>query len=307
MKNWAWAALLVVGCGSGVTGATGAAACITASACGIISNNTSVCTQTIEYLNDPAAEADLHVDAQQVNCIATAGSNCDAARACLNYNRAAQPCSGSSAMCDGSDLVLCDRYTGVNGANGTRRFHCGELGAGGTCVVGAPQLGIATVDCGYASCSPDSATCLDNNTLQTCAGGILRKTDCSVHGATCIPGTLARCGGAGPGCTRRSALDNTVGCDGNFLVTCGLDQREGRYDCGRDNLKCLPTFAVNGATPAVAYGCYLGNECDPSVYMASCTGNTLDFCNNGKKWKIDCTKFGFNQCDPSGGGRCAKS
>jgi hypothetical protein len=291
MKKLAFAALLVAGCGNSVTGGTGASACITAAACGIIQ----------------AAATVVKVDAEQVNCIATAGSNCDAARRCLNYGMNVEACSGTSASCETSTMwKACDSATGTNGANGSRRFKCSDV-PGATCVVGADQFGGALVDCGFGSCSGTATSCVDNNTaVQSCVGGILRKEDCTRSGSTCIPaGAIvpAHCGGTGPGCSSPGIVDNTLRCDGDVVVSCS-DSHEARYDCARDNLHCFANPNPNGRP---RFGCYLDDKCDPNNYTAVCNGLTLKFCNNGKEWTTDCGKAGFNGCDPSGGGRCTKS
>jgi hypothetical protein len=49
--------LLVVGCGNSITAQSGAAACITANGCGILTVGVSACTQVIQLINDPAVAA----------------------------------------------------------------------------------------------------------------------------------------------------------------------------------------------------------------------------------------------------------
>jgi hypothetical protein len=305
------ATLLAIGCGNGVTGETGVAACLTLNACGMVKVGASACTQFIEAVNEPAVEGTIHISAAQVNCVASAGSNCDAARACLNGGQKPAMCSGSSSMCSGNTWSTCDGLTGSGGTNGTRIFDCGLVGSGATCVVGASILGTARIDCGYGSCDPastDAVKCLDTNTVQTCDRGIVGKTDCSRNGETCIPGGLlpAHCAGAGAGCAVKTNGDSTIRCDGNTLVSCS-GQHEAKVDCGRDNLKCLPTFAGSNGSANPAFGCYLGNECDPNAYSAQCNGLQLTFCNKGKIQTAQCGQLGFSGCDPSGGGSCTKS
>ena len=149
MKNLLCLSLLVAAttsCNKGVTGETGAAACITAAACGIIPGGTSACTQFIEFVNDKTGAAAVHIEADQVNCIAAAGANCDAARACLAYGATPVACSGASTICQGNTWASCDTFAGSNGANAIRQFKCDHIGE--SCVQGNNSF-----ECGFGSCS----------------------------------------------------------------------------------------------------------------------------------------------------------
>jgi hypothetical protein len=295
MKKLALLALAAVaaGCGSGVTGTTGAVACNTAAACGMIfaANvvGISACTDFVEQINDPAKADFVRISADQVNCIAQARANCDGARRCLNNGNEPSPCSGSSSSCDGKSLVTCDGVTGTNNSNGTRSYGCS---GSQSC-----QANNNIVACGYGTCAIGLPTCADENTVQSCFTGILQKEDCSREDGKCTPGNLrgAHCRGNGAGC---SGTDN-LACEGSVLVSC-LDGQEARRDCARDNLRCVNKHGGGG------FDCALGDDCDSGSFPASCNGKTLRFCNNGKETTLSCADYGFNGCTPNMGGHCTK-
>src|SRR3954466_11327685 len=95
--------LVAAGCGnSTVTQQSGAAACITASGCGILAGGISACTQVIAFVNDPAVAAAAHISPSQVNCIGSAGSDCAAAKKCLGNGATPSTCSGNAKSCVGN-------------------------------------------------------------------------------------------------------------------------------------------------------------------------------------------------------------
>jgi hypothetical protein len=294
--------VLAAGCGSGVTQQSGAAACITASACGIFSGGISACTQVIEYVNDPAFVSVFHLKftAAEVNCIASAGHDCVAAKRCLANGMTPAPCSGNGASCMGNQLQQCTAAAGSGGNNmGTQIFDCSAIGE--MCLASGNN-----VDCGYGTCSGGTASCVNaagaanGNLVQTCDNGILQRQDCARVGASCNPsGVLgAHCRGNGPSCSAPSITNNSLRCEGSVLVSC-LDGQEGRYDCGQLNLGCFPNPGGNAG-----FNCYAGNDCDPNNYMATCVGTKLSFCNKGKVQTVDCGGAGFTGCNPQGGGSC---
>jgi len=293
MKNLAWLGLLVagVGCGNGVTSSSGAAACVTATACGIaiVPGGISACTQGVQFVNDPAVANLSKVNAAQINCIAAAGNDCSLARKCLNGGSTPSACTGNSQSCDGSVWKSCDNVNGTNGNSGTRQFDCSTLPGNQMCLVAN-----GNADCGTATCSGVSAQC-NGTKLETCFNGIFRETDCARTASTCVPGTLfgAHCRGNGPGCSGNGSLR----CDGNVLVTC-TDSQEARYDCTQDNLGCWKNYNADG------FGCGLGSECSPASYTASCVGTVLKFCNRGKISTVDCGASHFSGCSPDNGGHC---
>src|SRR6267142_2262073 len=98
----AFALVLVAGCGnSTVTQQSGAAACLTASGCGILIGGISACTQFISLINEPNGAASAHLSPEQVNCIASAGSDCTAAKKCIAGGQTPAVCSGNSDSCQG--------------------------------------------------------------------------------------------------------------------------------------------------------------------------------------------------------------
>src|SRR5947207_2718217 len=100
--------VLAAGCGnSTVTQQSGAAACLTASGCGIIVGGISACTQFISLINEPSASAGAHLSPEQVNCIASAGSDCTVAKKCLAGGQTPSVCSGSSESCMGNTYQTC--------------------------------------------------------------------------------------------------------------------------------------------------------------------------------------------------------
>src|SRR5262245_17488052 len=184
MRSWALVVLVAAaGCGSpGVTGESGAAACITASACGIIPGGISACTQLIAYVNDPeiAGNALFPLNAREVNCIGAAGADCDAARRCLNEGKTPSPCAGSSTSCMGNTLPSGSDVTGAGGNKGTRQFDCGSVRQ--MCAVDGNSAG-----CGYGTCAGFLSRCT-GNVREACEGGILKRQDCAKQSAICVPG-----------------------------------------------------------------------------------------------------------------------
>jgi hypothetical protein len=282
-----------------VTSTTGVAACNTAAACGMLPTGVaavtgiSVCTALIQNVNSPNAANTIHMSPDQINCLASAGSDCDRARRCLNDGNAPNACGGNSTQCDGNTWVACDSVTGVNGNNGTRRFDCGTLGNGAMCVVNNGRA-----ECGYGSCAISiPASHCEGDVIVGCTG-VVTKSDCSLQDSTCIPGALAaNCRGKGAPCQGNGALR----CEGQTLVSC-VDGQEARDNCTTRNLSCYD-HANQGNTPA----CALGDSCNPLQYSAQCSNLVLKFCNQGKVQTIDCGAYGFNGCSVDMGGRCTKS
>jgi hypothetical protein len=291
-------ALLVIGCGDGkVTQQSGAAACLTASACGIIDGGVSACTQVIAFINDPALAGAAKVSAAEVNCIANAGSDCAAARKCLANGMTPAACSGVSESCAGNVWQSCTVAAGSGGNEGIQLFDCGDVGQ--MCVANN-----GNVDCGYGSCSGGTASCVTpdgmpgGNLVQRCDNGILKREDCTRTSASCNPSGVAHCRGDGPACSAPGIFNNTLRCDGSVLVSC-VDGGEARYDCGKVNLGCFANVGGNG------FACAAGNECDPNNYTATCVGTKLTFCNKGKVQSADCASAGFATCSPNNGGSCS--
>jgi len=290
--------LLVAGCGNNsITQQSGAAACITANACGILAVGVSVCTQFVVGINDPAGAASLHFSPGEVNCLAAAGSDCVAAKKCLAGGNTPATCSGNAQSCVGNVWQQCTPAAGSGGNEGLQMFDCASVGE--MCVTNN-----GNTDCGYGTCSAGAGTCVTpdgtpgGNLVQSCNGGILQRTDCSRFDASCNPSGLgAHCRGNGPACSQSAIGDATLRCDGSVLVSC-IDGQEARYDCGKDNLGCFS--GVNGG----AFGCAAGNACTTNNYPATCSGLKLTFCNKGVVQTADCGAAGFATCSPNNGGSC---
>lgn len=296
--------VLVAGCGnSGVTQQSGAAACLTASACGIYVGGVSGCTQVVALVNDPVGEASVHLSPGEVNCIANAGSDCTAAKKCLAGGQVPAVCTGASESCSGTTWQQCNDLAGTGGNRGVQTYDCAATGR--MCVANN-----GNVDCGYGTCAGGSAsTCIspdgnpNGNLVQSCNNGIIERDDCTRIDASCNPSNGAHCRGNGPACANRTAGDDSVRCDGNVLVTCA-DGQEARYDCTKLNLGCFNNPSTGPFTKQ--FGCFAGNECNPSNFTATCVGLTLTFCNKGKIQMADCGAAGFAGCSPNLGGSCSK-
>lgn len=291
MKKLGLLLLLVSGCHNSISLQSGAQACITAAACGIVAIGVSECTQAVSQLNDDASAASAHLSANEVNCIANAGSNCANAKKCLAGGNTPATCSGAATSCAGNTWQQCNAAAGAAGNNGIQTFDCNSVGE--MCVTNN-----GNTDCGYGTCATGAPTC-SGALVQTCDNGIVQQTDCSQFDATCNPSgiTGAHCRGNGAACTQTSLTDDTLRCDGSVLVVCA-DGQEARQDCNKFNLGC------NASTGTTKFACSAGTECNPGTFGAICTGTSLQFCNKGVKQTIDCKSLGFTACNPNNGGSC---
>lgn len=293
---------VAAGCGSStVTQQSGAAACLTASGCGILTGGISACTQVIAFINDPSVASSAHLSPSEVNCIANAGSNCAEAKKCLAGGMTPSTCSGNARSCVGNQFQQCTTAAGTGGNEGLQLYDCASVGE--MCVTNN-----GNTDCGFGTCSGGTAaTCVGpdgtagGNLVQRCTNGILQREDCTRTAASCNPSGLlgAHCRGNGAACTSPSITNNTLRCDGSVLVTCA-DGQEARYDCAQLNLGCFSNPGGNAG-----FGCYAGNDCDPNNFTATCQGTKLTFCNKGKVQMSDCASLGFASCNPNGGGSCS--
>ncbi|MGZ3406501.1 MAG: hypothetical protein ACXVAN_08680 [Polyangia bacterium] len=290
----------VVGCGSStVTQQSGAAACITASGCGIIVGGISNCTQYVVLVNDPAVAAAAHLSPSQVNCIAAAGSDCAKAKQCLANGMTPATCSGNARSCTGNVWQQCTATAGSGTNMGIQLYDCSSVGE--MCVTNN-----GNTDCGFGTCSGGAATCVTpdgtagGNLVQSCNNGILQRQDCGRFDSSCNPSGIlgAHCRGNGAACSKGPLGDTTLRCDGTVLVSCS-DGQESRYDCGKDNLGCFSGVGGN------AFGCAAGADCDPRNFSATCVGTKLTFCNKGLVQTADCGAAGFASCSPNGGGSCS--
>ncbi|HWE28812.1 MAG TPA: hypothetical protein VHB97_12465, partial [Polyangia bacterium] len=250
MKKLGLLLVLINGCGNGsVTQQSGAAACITANACGILTAGVSVCTQFVVGVNDPAGAASFKFTAAEVNCIAAAGHDCAAAKKCLAGGNTPASCSGAATSCVGNVWQQCNLAAGSGGNEGVEMFDCAAVGE--MCVTSG-----GNTDCGYGTCSGLSSACVSpdgtpgGNLVQGCNAGILQRSDCTRIDASCNPSGVAHCRGNGAACNSLTG-DTTLRCDGSVLVTC-VDGGEARRDCGSDNLGCFSNVGGN------KFGCAAG-------------------------------------------------
>jgi hypothetical protein len=282
-----------------VNSAIGVNACATAIACKlldpVLTPGLSVCSAQALSTNDVIVASASHFSTQMVNCIAAAGTSCDAARKCLNGGQTPDACTGAALSCSGNALSGCSPYAGVGGNSGTTKFDCGDVAQ--MCVVNA-----AVADCGVGTCAGGPGMCLGTK-IQTCSNGVLKQYDCASYGDTCVVGALniPHCRGTGAACQTQglSSLGNTLRCDGTVLVRCA-DSQESRLDCRVRNQLCVAN--VNGES----FGCALGSACNPSSFSATCSGAVLSYCNDGLFATYDCVAHGFTGCSPANGGACAQ-
>jgi hypothetical protein len=287
--------LLLIACNNdtSVNSSTGAQACATATACGIVAGGVSNCTANALNTNNPLFASTYHISAKMVNCIAMAGADCAAAKKCLNGGDTPAACTGNSMSCTGTVLNGCAANAGTGNNNGTTKFDCGDVAQ--MCVVNN-----GAADCGVGSCAGPQSMCVGTK-IQTCGNGILKQYDCADFGDTCVVGALniAHCRGTGAACQTQgfAPLGNAIRCDGTVLVRCA-DSQESRFDCASQNQQCVPN--VNGES----FGCALGSSCNPATFSATCSGLKMTFCNDGVISTFDCGSAGFKSCSPNNGGTC---
>jgi hypothetical protein len=302
--------LAIAGCGSSGTGGGGGSggsaevvttdaatrACVAAVACGLTlvplsyeSVGVTGCASGVMWLNEPSYAAAYRIGPHEVNCIAGAGSSCDAVKSCVNGGHGAQACKLPGG-CDGSIIYGC-------GSNFQTQFDCAS--AGQTCYAGTSNR------CVTGLCQQGSQKC-NGNVLETCNGTFVEQEDCGAENAICaaISGG-ARCQPGGAACTLTTDHYHFDGlrCEGTTLITCGAS--EVPRDCARLGLGCVPVMdaAAGGASMQVAR-CQAGSACDPFSTPAACNGTQLTFCNNGLSTTVDCAALGYAACQADQGGRC---
>jgi hypothetical protein len=275
-----------------VNAQAGMSACVTATACGLVTGGVSSCTSYVAGVNVDYFADTARITAAQVNCLAAAGHDCNAARRCLNGGMTPAPCTGTTNSCMGDNLMTCSDRAGTGGTKGTAQFDCSAVGL--SCVANGGQI-----DCAAGSCANLAYGC-DGTALQYCDSKLLHRFDCAEFGAMCVTTGVAHCRGTGPACTQPTVNPfdpPRIRCDGSVLVTCN-DGQEARFDCGRIGLGCYANADGN------TFACAQGNQCQPRAFSATCAVNHLSYCNDGLNASIDCTSLGFSGCDPSDGGKC---
>lgn len=196
-----------------------------------------------------------------LDCLASAGTSCAAARACLGIYPSSPDACPVRARCEGDTAILCyepSSYPGLMEVRydcASRGMHCfqapgpdGDAGCGVRACTGStvcPSAHVAELctsfggtrleRCGSATCDPTQGCLGAPCTANVCDGDVGRscrvslgvfspEIDCSVWGQECFEGA---CRGAHSEC---DFLEANV-CDGDSVVYCALSGRRARYDC----------------------------------------------------------------------------
>ncbi len=214
-------------------------------------------------------------------CIAAAGADCVAARACTWDATHTSLCTfGEKPLCDGNVALTCDGPT-----TRTSQTDCSLTGE--TCVTGATSAA-----CAHGTCDQSTAaTSCVGDVAAYCARPFLLGTNCAAIDATCV-GTDggASCQGRGDSCI-------SPACEGATLISC-LDGHRARATCS-DGERCQP---ANDVVPRAF--CGIAAECDPDIYFDRCVSGVLSYCRRGKLEKLDCRKLGFGGCNGSPASGC---
>ena len=224
----------------------------------------------------------------QAECLATAGTGCEAISTCLGVEFPATP--DCAPGCDGETAVFCE--------GGHARWRCSSVGlrcdaASGTCV--------APVPCTEAACMEERPI--------GCTDTVSDPRDvCTEYGLTCaVTDGMAGCVATGEACTTggdgfdvRWFYDPTTGqspatacLDADTLTTCVAGARHD-LPCAQiaDGMRCRMTSDV---TPS--FFCGLGNTCNPFTAAGElCTGDAVPVCNAGRPQNVDCIALGFTRC-----------
>jgi hypothetical protein len=257
-----------------------AAACVTATACGLRPGSVENCAVEFFGVNDPQRAIDSDVTATVVRCLARAGADCPAATACEPGLKS----TDCGFACSGDVLRGClqSPFSSVPFA-----FDCSAIGQ--HCVGSGGPFG--GVSCGERACSLVTDGCAGDR-IQRCDGVAFHERDCAPLDATCglVPLFGHTCIGRGPACATSFAEGVPLRCDaGDTLVACG-GGHETRQDCARLGGHCFEA----GGQPHCAFA----DQCDPQ-FQSACAGAFLVFCNNGVLTTVNCIALGFGGCDPS--------
>ncbi len=217
-------------------------------------------------------------------CVSKAKS-CQQVLACLADGK---PCAaGQPEQCQGEVATGCD---------GERRFtlDCGALGLACRVFGGKKAFCVAPAECksgAGVSCVGDKATtCID-----TGSDTFAYTADCGVAGKVCSAG-----GGADPfGCVPQQsaacASDTFVAkCDGDTTVNC-VGGSVFRKVCGLLGQACVIDSAAGAGKVAK---CVWGGLC---AGEPACDGDTIAYCEAGKRVGFDCASVGL-KCVASAGG-----
>ena len=252
---------------------TGAAACITATACGIIAGGISACTQQAGgHQQSDCSPPALHFSPEEVNCIASAGNDCKKAKKCLTSGMTPATCTGTSTSCSGTVWQL------VQHARRHRR-----------------QRGRAALRLRVRR--PDVRDQQRQHRLRLrhlLAGGgrdlrRARKYRAAATASSSRPTARA----SAPRATRRALrralprqrprLHSPLGIDDSATAALRrhraghcADGQEARYDCSRGQLGCFPSVQRQAR-----FGCAPATNAIPSTPTPPAPAIKLSFCNDG--------------------------
>jgi hypothetical protein len=275
-------ALTIAGCGGHSSGTTDGAvpgqaltlddvarACENGYACLAPPIDNPTIPTCLGHLDDGDSIVSIYRPAQ-IRCLADAGANCAAARACVGYTYGA--CSPSGLHCDGDRRVDCSGGSGLS-------LNCrGGLWytSDSTCVTGS------SVDCGIGTCTDGAPSRCDGSRAVICQNGVLKAFDCAQLGETCsAAGGDAGCVAAGAACTASR-------CEGNQLVRCD-GGHEQRYACD-----AMFHGGICASTGRDGASCAFGPDCSTP---ATCAGNVAQLCVLGAAVSFDCVAAGFAACN----------
>jgi len=255
-------------------------ACVTGSACNVTDYLGECVSELMTIGRDPQElAASRPLSAALVPCLVAAGTDCDAARGCVNLGTSATSCDGMPARCDGDILRYCSgdlppRYSAA--------FDCSSVGL--HCLAdtnGAPG-------CAFGTCGETGVVC-DGNTAYFCDNRLLaHRSYCDDFGAVC--GTDPVTGAAGCLATGPSCSSLHSHCDGDTLVECGGGHEE-RIDCGAQGLRCV-SDGQDGR-------CANDTKCSVDTYGQTCSDGRLTYCFEGLVLTVDCIAAGFTGCTQS--------
>ena len=234
-------------------------------------------------------------------CLGGAKS-CDAVGTCLHDGddpRAVRYCvahPGVLSACDGDYLMSCSG----DDAGESVSVSCADMGA--RCSDTSVAGGLIVRACFSEKLCPRGMTgarCDGETTLVSCHDGAVEK-------AACGPGTRCVARTDVPG-ENAAACEPTSGarctelegkrCDDDKLVECVSRGHGGSVrvtDCAAGGMRC----AGRGARA----GCYIGGAVACDAAPATCDGEALSFCANGRMTRVSCTQMGFSACSPAANG-----
>jgi hypothetical protein len=237
--------------------------------------NTRTVSDCLNDLDDPETLVSLS-RLDQIHCLALAGGDCAASRACLGYTVVQNGCPTAYPTCNGDVLHTCT-------AGIAEDYSCaGSLWY----AVDAACLPIANNDdaCGLRLCTGSDRTCEANRVIH-CNGRAAQAQDCPIACLADAAGINAACGDPD------GAACDAPRCDGATRVDC-VQGQELRVDCAAE---------LDGGTCLVGADglphCRFASECEAGT--AVCAGDVLPLCTLGRSVSLDCKALGFKSCDGS--------